>query len=177
MTLSIQCNYWIHFHNFLGVLLWIVINNLKGECYVLLSMWTNSKRHRLRRAGCMWKNIWNRFKDDIIKHFFLVAGYDGAKTGSNYYTEFIEKVPKDFILLILACEKYRLISNLVIQGISRVFFTQDNAMMPTSSCSCKGIRSYSKRAARFLIISCYEQKAVGMARPPSASYSPGESAL
>jgi len=42
-----------------------------------------------------------------IKHFFLIGGCDGAKPGRNYYTEFAEKVPKDCIILTLACGKYR----------------------------------------------------------------------
>lgn len=42
-----------------------------------------------------------------IKHFFLVGGCDGAKPGRNYYTEFVEKAPKDTIILTLACGKFR----------------------------------------------------------------------
>jgi hydroxylamine reductase len=42
-----------------------------------------------------------------IRHFFLVAGCDGAKPGRNYYTEFVEKVPKDCVVLTLACGKFR----------------------------------------------------------------------
>ena len=34
-------------------------------------------------------------KGKQIRRFFLVAGCDGAKPGRNYYTEFVEKVPKD----------------------------------------------------------------------------------
>jgi hydroxylamine reductase len=46
-------------------------------------------------------------KKGDIKHFFLVAGCDGAKPGRNYYTEFVKKTPKDTIVLTLACGKYR----------------------------------------------------------------------
>jgi len=46
-------------------------------------------------------------KAGAIKHFFLVGGCDGAKPGRNYYTEFVEKTPKDTIVLTLACGKYR----------------------------------------------------------------------
>ena len=42
-----------------------------------------------------------------IKHFFLVGGCDGAKTGRNYFTEFAEAVPDDCVILTLACGKYR----------------------------------------------------------------------
>ncbi len=46
-------------------------------------------------------------KSGAIKHFFLVGGCDGAKSGRNYYTEFAEKAPKDTVILTLACGKYR----------------------------------------------------------------------
>ena len=46
-------------------------------------------------------------KSGAIKHFFLVAGCDGAKPGRNYYTEFVEKVPSDCVVLTLACGKFR----------------------------------------------------------------------
>jgi hydroxylamine reductase len=46
-------------------------------------------------------------KSGAIKHFFLVGGCDGAKSGRNYYTEFAEKAPKDTVIMTLACGKYR----------------------------------------------------------------------
>ncbi|MEJ2658089.1 MAG: hydroxylamine reductase [Desulfobacterales bacterium] len=46
-------------------------------------------------------------KNKAIRHFFLVAGCDGAKPGRNYYTEFVEKVPQDCVVLTLACGKFR----------------------------------------------------------------------
>jgi len=46
-------------------------------------------------------------KNKAIRHFFLVGGCDGAKPGRNYYTEFVEKVPQDCVVLTLACGKYR----------------------------------------------------------------------
>lgn len=46
-------------------------------------------------------------KSGAIKHFFLVAGCDGAKPGRNYYTQFVEQVPKDSVILTLACGKFR----------------------------------------------------------------------
>ncbi len=46
-------------------------------------------------------------KSGKIRHFFLIGGCDGAKPGRNYYTEFAEKVPKDCVILTLACGKYR----------------------------------------------------------------------
>ena len=46
-------------------------------------------------------------KGGQIRHFFLVGGCDGAKSGRNYYTEFAEAVPDDCVILTLACGKYR----------------------------------------------------------------------
>ena len=42
-----------------------------------------------------------------IRHFFLIGGCDGAKSGRNYYTEFAQKAPPDTVILTLACGKYR----------------------------------------------------------------------
>jgi hydroxylamine reductase len=46
-------------------------------------------------------------KNGSIRHFFLIGGCDGAKTGRNYYTEIAQAVPQDCIILTLACGKYR----------------------------------------------------------------------
>ena len=46
-------------------------------------------------------------KTGAIKRFFLIGGCDGAKTGRNYYTDFATAVPKDCVVLTLACGKFR----------------------------------------------------------------------
>ncbi len=46
-------------------------------------------------------------KSKAIRHFFLVGGCDGAKPGRNYYTDFVEQVPADCMVLTLACGKFR----------------------------------------------------------------------
>lgn len=46
-------------------------------------------------------------KTGAIKRFFLIGGCDGARSGRNYYTEFAQAVPKDCVILTLACGKYR----------------------------------------------------------------------
>lgn len=46
-------------------------------------------------------------KSGKIRHFFLIGGCDGAKSGRNYYTDFAKAVPDDCIILTLACGKYR----------------------------------------------------------------------
>ena len=57
----------------------------------------------LENAGTIVEAV----KAGAIKHFFLVAGCDGAKPGRNYYTEFVKQTPQDSIILTLACGKYR----------------------------------------------------------------------
>ena len=61
-------------------------------------------------------------KSGAIRHFFLVAGCDGAKPGRNYYTEFVEKVPPDCVVLTLACGKFRFFDKQLgdIGGIPRL---------------------------------------------------------
>lgn len=49
-------------------------------------------------------------KTGSIRHFFLAGGCDGAKTGRNYYTEFVKQTPSDSIVLTLACGKYRILA-------------------------------------------------------------------
>ncbi len=61
-------------------------------------------------------------KNKDIRHFFLVAGCDGAKPGRNYYTEIVEKIPSDCIVLTLACGKFRFFDKKLgdIGGIPRL---------------------------------------------------------
>ena len=42
-----------------------------------------------------------------IRRFFLIGGCDGAKPGRNYYTDLATSLPKDCVILTLACGKYR----------------------------------------------------------------------
>lgn len=46
-------------------------------------------------------------KGGQIRHFFLVGGCDGAKPDRNYYTNFVDQVPEDCVVLTLACGKFR----------------------------------------------------------------------
>jgi hydroxylamine reductase len=46
-------------------------------------------------------------KSGAIRHFFLIGGCDGARSGRDYYTEFAESVPEDCMILTLACGKFR----------------------------------------------------------------------
>lgn len=42
-----------------------------------------------------------------IRQFILVGGCDSPLLQAKYYTEFVEKLPKDTVVLTLACGKYR----------------------------------------------------------------------
>jgi hydroxylamine reductase len=105
-------------------------------------------------------------KSGDIRHFFLVAGCDGAKPGRNYYTEFVEKVPKDCIVLTLACGKYRFFDKDMgdIGGIPRLLDAgQCNdaySAVQIASALAKAFDVEVNELPLSLIISWYEQKAV-----------------
>ncbi|MCM0756083.1 hydroxylamine reductase [Desulfovibrio aminophilus] len=103
-----------------------------------------------------------------IRHFFLVAGCDGAKPGRNYYTEFVEKVPADCVVLTLACGKFRFFDKKLgdIGGIPR--------LLDVGQCNdaYSAIQIATALAGAFqcgvndlplsLVLSWYEQKAVAI---------------
>ena len=101
-----------------------------------------------------------------IRHFFLVAGCDGAKPGRNYYTEFVEKVPMDCIVLTLACGKYRFFDKDLgdIGGIPRLLDAgQCNdaySAVQIATALAKAFDIGINELPLSLIISWYEQKAV-----------------
>jgi hydroxylamine reductase len=105
-------------------------------------------------------------KSKAIRHFFLVAGCDGAKPGRNYYTEFVEKVPKDCVVLTLACGKYRFYDKQLgdIGGIPRLLdIGQCNdaySAIQIASALSKAFNVPVNDLPLSLIISWYEQKAV-----------------
>ena len=105
-------------------------------------------------------------KSKAIRHFFLVAGCDGAKPGRNYYTEFVEKVPKDCVVLTLACGKYRFFDKQLgdIGGIPRLLdMGQCNdaySAVQVASALSQAFNVPVNDLPLSLIISWYEQKAV-----------------
>lgn len=54
-------------------------------------------------AGDVVKEI----KAGNIKKFVVMAGCDGRHKDRSYYTEFAEKLPKDYVILTAGCAKYR----------------------------------------------------------------------
>ena len=101
-----------------------------------------------------------------IKHFFLVGGCDGAKPGRNYYTEFVEKTPKDTVILTLACGKYRFnkmelgdiggIPRLLDMGQCNDAYSAIQVALALSKAFNVGVNELPLS----LVLSWYEQKAV-----------------
>ncbi len=105
-------------------------------------------------------------KSGAIRHFFLVAGCDGAKPGRNYYAEFVEKVPKDCVVLTLACGKYRFFDKELgdIGGIPRLLDAgQCNdaySAVQIAAALAKAFNVPVNDLPLSMILSWYEQKAV-----------------
>lgn len=105
-------------------------------------------------------------KSGAIRHFFLVAGCDGAKPGRNYYTEFVEKVPRDCVVLTLACGKYRFFDKDLgdIGGIPRLLDVgQCNDAYSAVQIAVALAKAFDVGVNELplsLIMSWYEQKAV-----------------
>lgn len=107
-------------------------------------------------------------KNKNIKHFFLVGGCDGAKPGRNYYTELVEQIPNDCMVLTLACGKFRFFDKQLgdIGGIPR--------LLDIGQCNdaYSAIKIAGALAEAFdcgvndlplsLVLSWYEQKAVAI---------------
>jgi len=107
-------------------------------------------------------------KNGAIKHFFLIGGCDGAKPGRNYYTEFAEAVPKDCVILTLACGKYRFNKQDFgdIGGIPRLLdIGQCNdaySAIQISVALAKAFDCSVNELPLSFILSWYEQKAVAI---------------
>jgi hydroxylamine reductase len=103
-----------------------------------------------------------------IRHFFLVAGCDGAKPGRNYYTEFVEKLPKDTVVLTLACGKFRFFDKDLgdIGGIPRLLDVgQCNdaySAIQVAVALSKAFNVGVNELPLSMILSWYEQKAVAI---------------
>lgn len=103
-----------------------------------------------------------------IRHFFLIGGCDGAKAGRNYYTEFAEKVPKDCIILTLACGKYRFnkLDFGQIEGIPRLLdIGQCNnaySAIQVALALAKAFDCTVNELPLTLVLSWFEQKAVAI---------------
>ena len=107
-------------------------------------------------------------KNKDIRHFFLVAGCDGAKPGRNYYTQFVELVPKDCVVLTLACGKFRFFDKDLgdIGGIPRLLdvgqcndaYSAIQVAVALSKAFGVGVNELPLS----IVLSWYEQKAVAI---------------
>lgn len=103
-----------------------------------------------------------------IRHFFLVAGCDGAKPGRNYYTEFVEKLPRDTVVLTLACGKFRFFDKSLgdIEGIPRLLDVgQCNDAYSAIQVAVALAQAFNVGVNELplsMILSWYEQKAVAI---------------
>jgi len=103
-----------------------------------------------------------------IRHFFLVGGCDGAKPGRSYYTEFVEKAPRDTVVLTLACGKFRFFDKDLgdIGGIPRLLdvgqcndaYSAVQIALALSKAFGVGVNELPLS----LVLSWYEQKAVAI---------------
>lgn len=107
-------------------------------------------------------------KSGAVKHIFLVAGCDGAKPGRSYYPEFVEKVPKDCLVLTLACGKFRFFDKDLgeIGGIPRLLdIGQCNdaySAIQIAVALSKAFNVGVNELPLSLVLSWYEQKAVAI---------------
>jgi len=105
-------------------------------------------------------------KSKAIRHFFLIGGCDGAKPGRNYYTQFAEAVPKDCVILTLACGKYRFnkLNFGNIGGIPRLLdIGQCNdaySAIQIAVALAKAFQTDVNKLPLSMILSWFEQKAV-----------------
>jgi hydroxylamine reductase len=107
-------------------------------------------------------------KNKHIRHFFLVAGCDGAKPGRNYYTRFVEQVPEDCVVLTLACGKFRFFDKDLgdIGGIPRLLdvgqcndaYSAIQVAVALSKAFGVGVNELPLS----MVLSWYEQKAVAI---------------
>jgi hydroxylamine reductase len=107
-------------------------------------------------------------KSGAIRHFFLVAGCDGAKPGRNYYTRFVELEPKDCVVLTLACGKFRFFDKDLgdIGGIPRLLdMGQCNDAYSAIQVAVELAKAFNVSVNELplsMILSWYEQKAVAI---------------
>ncbi len=103
-----------------------------------------------------------------IRHIFLVGGCDGARATRNYFTEFVEKVPADCVVLTLACGKFRFFDKSLgdIGGIPRLLdIGQCNDAYSAIQIALALAQAFNVGVNELplsLILSWYEQKAVAI---------------
>jgi hydroxylamine reductase len=103
-----------------------------------------------------------------LRHLFLIGGCDGAKVGRDYYTELAEAVPKDCMILTLACGKYRFnkLQFGTVAGLPRLLdIGQCNDAYSAIQIALALSRALGRSVNELplsLVLSWYEQKAVAI---------------
>lgn len=107
-------------------------------------------------------------KGGAIKHFFLVGGCDGARTGRDYYTQLAESVPNDCMVLTLGCGKFRFNKHDfgTIGGIPRLLdvgqCNDSYSAIQIAVALSKAFNCGVNDLPLSLVLSWYEQKAVAV---------------
>jgi hydroxylamine reductase len=105
-------------------------------------------------------------KSGAVRHFFLVGGCDGARPGRNYYTELARQIPKDCVILTLACGKFRFnhLDFGTIGGIPRLLdvgqCNDAHSAIVIATALAGAFNCSVNELPLSLILSWYEQKAV-----------------
>jgi hydroxylamine reductase len=105
-------------------------------------------------------------KSGAIRHFFLVGGCDGDRPGRNYYTELARQIPKDCVILTLACGKFRFnhLELGTIGGIPRLLdigqCNDAHSAIEIAKALAGAFKCSVNELPLSLILSWYEQKAV-----------------
>lgn len=105
-------------------------------------------------------------KSGAIRHFFVVGGCDGARPGRNYYTELARQIPKDCVILTLACGKFRFnhLDLGTIGGIPRLLdvgqCNDAHSAIEIAKALAGAFKCSVNELPLSLILSWYEQKAV-----------------
>jgi len=105
-------------------------------------------------------------KSGKIKRFFLIGGCDGAKPGRSYYTDLARMVPKDCVIITLACGKYRFnkLDFGEVAGIPRLLdcgqCNDAYSAVKIATALAEAFKTDVNSLPLSLVLSWYEQKAV-----------------
>lgn len=136
-----------------------------GEDEAPRQVMTGFARHAVLGVA---QEVIDAVKQGKIRHFFLVGGCDGAKSGRNYYSELVEKVPSDCVVLTLACGKFRFFDKELgdINGIPRLMDVgQCNDAYSAIQIALALANAFDVEVNQLplsMILSWYEQKAVAI---------------
>lgn len=103
-----------------------------------------------------------------IRRFLLVGGCDGARPGRNYYTELVRRAPKDWVVLTLACGKFRFndLDLGTIDGIPRLLdlgqCNDAHGALVVAQALAQAFACGVNDLPLSLVLSWYEQKAVAV---------------